>query len=73
VSEHGKKQQQTKTTKHTIEFSNNRLSPCFRPHEFPSALRAESRRPDCWERPAEQVYSRGIVGLSGLAGRADLR
>jgi len=25
-SEHGKKQQQTKTTKHTIEFSNNRLA-----------------------------------------------
>jgi hypothetical protein len=38
TSEHGKKQQQNKTTKHTIEFSNNTAS--RRPRSHPAVIAA---------------------------------
>ncbi len=65
-----KKQQQTKkTTKHTIEFSNNTppQSPT-RPRSNPATRRPRRYRADKRNKPVTRFDSREVFALSGLAG-----
>jgi hypothetical protein len=58
-----KKQQQNKTTKHTIEFSNNTLRPRSRPAALGRLLAVRTARaPPKWS-----CALRDIVALDGLA------
>jgi hypothetical protein len=68
--EHGKKQQQTKTTKHTIEFSNNTPAPTAHQPAAPSRVPVE--------RTAREPRRNGIslldvVALGGLAASRRLQ
>ncbi|WP_207569578.1 hypothetical protein, partial [Mycolicibacterium rhodesiae] len=68
VSGHGKKQQQTKTTKHTIEFSNNTPQSPTRPRSYPATRRPRRYRADKSNNPVARFDSREVFALSGLAG-----
>ncbi|HPX38053.1 MAG TPA: hypothetical protein PLH92_14980, partial [Mycobacterium sp.] len=59
------KKQQTKTTKHTIEFSNNTPGTSARPREQARGRKPRSRRTDSWNIPKSGDIPEGAAALCG--------